>query len=145
MYSTFGLGASLKKVLNFSNMLLYAQYVVDNMEFPRGLPSIQDDMFQVKRRSHLRVQKTFEVVGAELDVPLFKAPKSLFNCFICYMFSPMTILFSLYFSAGRRLCFGRTWKGAVLSLLSESHRQTLSGGHFICTVKMKLLHAQHIN
>ncbi|XP_041810524.1 uncharacterized protein LOC121618944 [Chelmon rostratus] len=47
MYAAFGLGASLKKVLNFSNMLLYAEYVVDNMEFPRGLPSIQDDMFQL--------------------------------------------------------------------------------------------------
>ncbi|XP_037602466.1 prostamide/prostaglandin F synthase-like isoform X2 [Sebastes umbrosus] len=47
MYTAFGLGASLKKVLNFSNMLLYAEYVVDNMEFPRGLPSIQDDMFQL--------------------------------------------------------------------------------------------------
>lgn len=48
MYAAFGLGASLKKVLNFRNMLLYAEYVADNMEFPRGLPSIQDDMFQVK-------------------------------------------------------------------------------------------------
>ncbi|XP_076605164.1 prostamide/prostaglandin F synthase-like [Chaetodon auriga] len=47
MYGAFGLEASLKKVLNFSNMLLYAEYVVDNMEFPRGLPSIQDDMFQL--------------------------------------------------------------------------------------------------
>ncbi|XP_042357359.1 uncharacterized protein LOC121954097 [Plectropomus leopardus] len=47
MYTDFGLGASLKKVLNFSNMLLYAEYVVANMEFPRGLPSIQDDMFQL--------------------------------------------------------------------------------------------------
>ncbi|KAM9341598.1 selenoprotein L [Symphorus nematophorus] len=47
MYVAFGLGASLKKVLNFSNMLLYAEYVVDNLEFPRGLPSIQDDMFQL--------------------------------------------------------------------------------------------------
>lgn len=47
-YSAFGLGASLKKVLNFNNMLRYAEYVMDNMEFPRGLPSIEDDMFQVK-------------------------------------------------------------------------------------------------
>ncbi|XP_035529462.1 uncharacterized protein LOC118336823 [Morone saxatilis] len=47
IYTAFSLGASLKKVLNFSNMLLYAEYVVDNMEFPRGLPSIQDDMFQL--------------------------------------------------------------------------------------------------
>ncbi|XP_070697787.1 prostamide/prostaglandin F synthase-like [Pempheris klunzingeri] len=47
MYAAFGLEVSLKKVLNFSNMLLYAEYVADNMEFPRGLPSIQDDMFQL--------------------------------------------------------------------------------------------------
>ncbi|XP_038585109.1 uncharacterized protein LOC119910525 [Micropterus salmoides] len=47
IYAEFGLGASLKKVLSFSNMLLYAEYVVDNMEFPRGLPSIEDDMFQL--------------------------------------------------------------------------------------------------
>ncbi|KAM4625135.1 uncharacterized protein ACJ7VT_003608 [Polymixia lowei] len=46
LYSTFGLGASLKKVLNFNNMLLYSEYVVADMEFPRGLPSIEDDMFQ---------------------------------------------------------------------------------------------------
>ncbi|XP_059209191.1 prostamide/prostaglandin F synthase-like isoform X2 [Centropristis striata] len=47
VYAAFGLGAYLKKVLNFSNMLHYAEYVVDNMEFPRGLPLIQDDMFQL--------------------------------------------------------------------------------------------------
>ncbi|KAM3594901.1 uncharacterized protein V6R79_015540 [Siganus canaliculatus] len=47
LYAAFGLGASLKKVLNFSNMLLYAEYVAADMEFPRGLPSIQDDMFQL--------------------------------------------------------------------------------------------------
>ncbi|XP_047467038.1 selenoprotein L isoform X1 [Mugil cephalus] len=47
MYAAFGLGASLKKVLNFGNMLLYAEYVADNMEFPRNLPTIQDDMFQL--------------------------------------------------------------------------------------------------
>ncbi|XP_022606227.1 prostamide/prostaglandin F synthase-like [Seriola dumerili] len=47
MYTAFSLEASLKKVLNFSNMLLYAEYVADNMEFPRDLPSIQDDMFQL--------------------------------------------------------------------------------------------------
>ncbi|XP_022061319.1 uncharacterized protein LOC110958917 [Acanthochromis polyacanthus] len=47
IYAAFGLGASLRKVLNFGNMLLYAEYVADNMEFPRGLPSIQDDMFQL--------------------------------------------------------------------------------------------------
>lgn len=48
IYAAFGLGASLKKVLNFSNMLIYAEYVVDDMTFPRGLPSIEDHMFQVK-------------------------------------------------------------------------------------------------
>ncbi|KAM3871179.1 taxilin beta b [Diretmus argenteus] len=47
IYNTFGLEVSLKKVLNFNNMLLYAEYVVDNMEFPRGLPSVEDDMFQL--------------------------------------------------------------------------------------------------
>ncbi|KAM9707630.1 peroxiredoxin-like 2C [Menidia menidia] len=47
IYAAFGLGASVKKVLNFGNMLLYAEYVADNTEFPRGLPSIQDDMFQL--------------------------------------------------------------------------------------------------
>lgn len=47
MYAAFGLGASLRQVLNFNNMLLYAEYVMDNMEFPRGLPSIQEDMFQL--------------------------------------------------------------------------------------------------
>nr|XP_046268809.1 uncharacterized protein LOC124071851 [Scatophagus argus] len=47
LYAACGLGASLRKVLNFNNMLLYAEYVLDNMEFPRGLPSIQDDMFQL--------------------------------------------------------------------------------------------------
>ncbi|XP_071353589.1 prostamide/prostaglandin F synthase-like [Trachinotus anak] len=47
IYTAFGLEASLKKVLNFSNMLLYAEYVADNLEFPRELPSIQDDMFQL--------------------------------------------------------------------------------------------------
>ena len=76
MYAAFGLGASLKKVLNFSNMLLYAEYVVDNMEFPRGLPSIQDDMFQVKRCSQLRVQtKAFEAAAVELDGSMCKASK----------------------------------------------------------------------
>lgn len=47
LYSAFGLGASVSKVLNFRNMLLYAEYVMDDMEFPRGLPSIKDDMFQL--------------------------------------------------------------------------------------------------
>lgn len=56
MYAAFGLEASLKKVLNFRNMLLYAEYVMDNMEFPRGLPSIQDDMFQVAWHQQMYVQ-----------------------------------------------------------------------------------------
>ncbi|XP_006798722.1 uncharacterized protein LOC102777867 [Neolamprologus brichardi] len=47
MYSAFGLGASLKKVLNFGNMLIYSEYVANDMEFPRELPWIQDDMFQL--------------------------------------------------------------------------------------------------
>ncbi|XP_056152406.1 uncharacterized protein LOC130126800 [Lampris incognitus] len=47
LYSTLGLGSSLKKVLNFNNMLLYGEYLLANMEFPRGLPTIQDDMFQL--------------------------------------------------------------------------------------------------
>ncbi|XP_072222190.1 prostamide/prostaglandin F synthase-like [Leuresthes tenuis] len=47
VYAAFGLGASVKKVLNFDNMLLYAEYVADDMEFPRELPTIQDDMFQL--------------------------------------------------------------------------------------------------
>lgn len=49
MYSAFGLGASLQKVLNFGNMLIYSEYVANDMEFPRELPWIQDDMFQVIR------------------------------------------------------------------------------------------------
>ncbi|XP_012777212.1 peroxiredoxin-like 2C isoform X1 [Maylandia zebra] len=47
MYSAFGLGASLQKVLNFGNMLIYSEYVANDMEFPRELPWIQDDMFQL--------------------------------------------------------------------------------------------------
>ncbi|CAB1331290.1 unnamed protein product, partial [Coregonus sp. 'balchen'] len=46
-YSAFGLGTSLKNVLNFNNMLLYAEYVVANLGFPRGLSSIEDNMFQL--------------------------------------------------------------------------------------------------
>lgn len=57
MYAAFGLGASLKKVLNFRNMLLYAEFVMDNMEFPRGLPSVQDDMFQVVWHQQIYEQK----------------------------------------------------------------------------------------
>ncbi|CAI5695767.1 unnamed protein product [Oreochromis niloticus] len=49
IYSAFGLGASLKKVLNFGNILIYSEYVANDMEFPRELPWIQDDMFQVIR------------------------------------------------------------------------------------------------
>uniref|UniRef100_A0A3Q0RQ52 Selenoprotein L n=1 Tax=Amphilophus citrinellus TaxID=61819 RepID=A0A3Q0RQ52_AMPCI len=47
VYGAFGLGASLKKVLNFSNMLIYSEYVANDMEFPQELPWIQDDMFQL--------------------------------------------------------------------------------------------------
>ncbi|KAK5858009.1 hypothetical protein PBY51_011210 [Eleginops maclovinus] len=47
LYAAFGLGASVWKVLNFSNMLLYAEYVVNSLPFPRGLPNIQEDMFQL--------------------------------------------------------------------------------------------------
>uniref|UniRef100_A0A3Q4B675 Selenoprotein L n=1 Tax=Mola mola TaxID=94237 RepID=A0A3Q4B675_MOLML len=47
IYAAFGLGVSLRKVLNFGNMLLYAEYILKDMKFPRGLPSIQDDMFQL--------------------------------------------------------------------------------------------------
>uniref|UniRef100_A0A669AXC8 Selenoprotein L n=1 Tax=Oreochromis niloticus TaxID=8128 RepID=A0A669AXC8_ORENI len=47
IYSAFGLGASLKKVLNFGNILIYSEYVANDMEFPRELPWIQDDMFQL--------------------------------------------------------------------------------------------------
>lgn len=48
LYTALGLGASVRKVLNFRNMLLYAEYVMDNMEFPRGLPAVEEDMFQVR-------------------------------------------------------------------------------------------------
>ncbi|KAM9842541.1 peroxiredoxin-like 2C [Aulostomus maculatus] len=47
VYAAFGLQASLKKVLNFANMMRYAEYLLDDLEFPRGLPSVQDDMFQL--------------------------------------------------------------------------------------------------
>lgn len=68
VYAAFGLGASLKKVLKFSNMLLYAEYVADNMEFPRDLPSIQDDMFQVERCSKLRVRKQMKLFTVKLII-----------------------------------------------------------------------------
>lgn len=45
LYTALGLESSVRKVLNFRNMLLCAEYVIDNMEFPRGLPL--EDMFQV--------------------------------------------------------------------------------------------------
>lgn len=67
VYAAFGLGASLKKVLKFSNMLLYAEYVADNMEFPRDLPSIQDDMFQVERCLKLRVTKANEIIHSKIN------------------------------------------------------------------------------
>lgn len=53
LYTALGLGASVRKVLNFKNMLLYAEYIMDNMEFPRGLPSVEEDMFQVMSTTHM--------------------------------------------------------------------------------------------
>ena len=47
LYQALGLRRSLKDVLNFSNMLRYAEYLLADMHFPTPLPSIQDDMFQV--------------------------------------------------------------------------------------------------
>ncbi|XP_036398770.1 uncharacterized protein LOC118787347 isoform X2 [Megalops cyprinoides] len=47
IYRAFGLGASLTKVLRFNNMLLYAEYILSNYEFPRAAPSIEDDMYQL--------------------------------------------------------------------------------------------------
>ncbi|KAG7265835.1 hypothetical protein CRUP_010477, partial [Coryphaenoides rupestris] len=47
LYQALGLRKSLKDVLNFSNMLRYAEYPLAGMDFPKPLPSIQDDMFQL--------------------------------------------------------------------------------------------------
>lgn len=47
VYSTFGFGVSLLQVLGFNNMLQYSEFILSNLEFPRPLPTIQDDMFQV--------------------------------------------------------------------------------------------------
>lgn len=47
LYIAFSLGSSLWKVLNFRNMLVYGEHVAQDMEFPKELPSIQDDMFQL--------------------------------------------------------------------------------------------------
>uniref|UniRef100_A0A3B3Z8R8 Uncharacterized protein n=1 Tax=Periophthalmus magnuspinnatus TaxID=409849 RepID=A0A3B3Z8R8_9GOBI len=47
LYVAFSLGSSLWKVLNFRNMLVYGEYVAQDQEFPKDLPSIQDDMFQL--------------------------------------------------------------------------------------------------
>lgn len=47
LYVAFSLGSSLWKVLNFKNMLVYGEHVAQDLEFPRELPSIQDDMFQL--------------------------------------------------------------------------------------------------
>lgn len=47
LYVAFSLGASLWKVLNFRNMLVYGEYVAQDLEFPKELPTIQDDMFQL--------------------------------------------------------------------------------------------------
>lgn len=47
LYVAFSLGSSLWKVLNFRNMLFYGEHVAQDLEFPKALPSIQDDMFQL--------------------------------------------------------------------------------------------------
>lgn len=47
LYVAFSLGSSLWKVLNFRNMLVYGEHVAQDLEFPKQLPSIQDDMFQL--------------------------------------------------------------------------------------------------
>lgn len=47
LYVAFSLGSSLWKVLNFRNMLVYGEHVAQDLQFPRELPSIQDDMFQL--------------------------------------------------------------------------------------------------
>lgn len=47
LYVAFSLGSSLWKVLNFRNMLVYGEHVAQDLEFPKALPSIQDDMFQL--------------------------------------------------------------------------------------------------
>lgn len=47
LYIAFSLGSSLWKVLNFRNMLVYGEHVAQDLEFPKELPSIQDDMFQL--------------------------------------------------------------------------------------------------
>lgn len=98
LYTALGLGASVKKVLNFRNMLLYAEYVMDNMEFPRGLPSVQEDMFQVMSTKQVHTQ----AIQRSLILGFFE------------FFLP------LFFAAGRRLSVGRTWQSAVFSPLSES-------------------------
>lgn len=56
LYTALGLAASVRKVLNFRNMLLYAEFIMDNMEFPRGLPSVEEDMFQVMPITQLNSQ-----------------------------------------------------------------------------------------
>lgn len=96
LYTALGLGTSVKKVLNFRNMLLYAEYVMDDMEFPRGLPSVQEDMFQVTptKQAHTRAKQRGAI--------------SVFDYFS-----------ALFFAAGRRLFAGRTWQSTVFPPLSE--------------------------
>lgn len=72
MYAAFGLATSLKKVSNFANMLLCAEYCMWHatefaMEFSRGLTSIQDDMFQVKS---LKVQANLMCLCAIPNSPV---------------------------------------------------------------------------
>ncbi|XP_041928533.1 uncharacterized protein LOC121693270 [Alosa sapidissima] len=47
VYTAFGFGVSLLQVLRFNNMLQYSEFILSNLEFPRPLPTIQDDMFQL--------------------------------------------------------------------------------------------------
>ncbi|XP_063040283.1 uncharacterized protein LOC134435322 [Engraulis encrasicolus] len=47
VYAAFGFGVSLFKVLGFNNILRYSEFILDNYEFPRPLPAIQEDMFQL--------------------------------------------------------------------------------------------------
>ncbi|KAI1895704.1 hypothetical protein AGOR_G00108980 [Albula goreensis] len=47
IYSWFGLGTSVTKVLSFENMLLYSEYIISNHTFPQAPAFIKDDMFQL--------------------------------------------------------------------------------------------------
>lgn len=59
LYTALRLGASVRKVLNFRNMLLYTEYVMDDMEFPRELPSVQEDMFQVTQAEQVHTHRQY--------------------------------------------------------------------------------------